>query len=80
MPHVGRCHGRSRSVVRITEVRPPEVCSAQELFNELARRALPESDIEETLINEDFCFLARKASSGRSEVYQDIHELRTGRA
>jgi hypothetical protein len=32
------------------------------------------------LINEDFCFPARKASSGRSEVYQDIHELRTGRA
>jgi hypothetical protein len=34
----------------------------------------------EVLINEDFCFPARKAGSGRSEVYQDIHELRTGRA
>ncbi len=35
---------------------------------------------EEALINEDFCLLARKASSARSEVYQDMHELRTGRA
>ena len=34
---------------------------------------------KEALINEDFCSLARKVSSGRSEVYQDIHELRTGR-
>ena len=32
----------------------------------------------EALINEDFCYLARKANSGRSEVYQDIHELRAG--
>ena len=37
-------------------------------------------DLKEALIKEDFCSLARKASSGRSEVYQDIHELRTGRA
>jgi hypothetical protein len=34
----------------------------------------------EVPINEDFCFPARKAGSGRSEVYQDMHELRTGRA
>ena len=34
--------------------------------------------IKEALINEDFCPLSRKASSGRSEVYIDIHELRTG--
>ena len=27
-------------VARVTEVRPPEECSAQELFNELVRRAL----------------------------------------
>lgn len=31
-------------VVRITEVRPPEECSAQELFNELIRRALEKPD------------------------------------
>ena len=36
--------------------------------------------LKEALIKEDFCSLTRKASSGRSEVYQDIHELRTGRA
>ncbi len=32
-------------VVRIMEVRPPQECSAQELFNELVRRALQEPDI-----------------------------------
>ena len=31
-------------VVRITEVRPPEECSAQDLFNELTRRALETPD------------------------------------
>lgn len=33
-------------VVRVTEVRPPQECSAQELFNELVRRAMSEPDIE----------------------------------
>lgn len=32
-------------VTRITEVRPPQECSAQELFNELVRSALKEPDI-----------------------------------
>ena len=32
-------------VVRVTEVKPPQECSAQELFNELVRRALQETDI-----------------------------------
>ena len=31
-------------VVHITEIRPPKECSAQELFNELVRRALEKSD------------------------------------
>ena len=34
-------------VVRVTEVRPPQDCSAQDLFNELVRRALQEPEIEE---------------------------------
>ena len=34
-------------VVRVTEVRPPNECSAQELFNELVRRALEKSDDEQ---------------------------------
>ena len=34
-------------VVRVTEVRPPESCSAQELFNELVRRALENSGKEQ---------------------------------
>ena len=33
-------------VVRVTEVRPPKECSAQELFNELVRRALEKPDDE----------------------------------
>ena len=33
-------------VVRVTEVRPPQECSAQELFNELVRRAMQVPDIE----------------------------------
>ncbi len=33
-------------IVRVTEVRPPHECSAQELFNELVRRALQEPDIK----------------------------------
>ena len=33
-------------VVRVTEVRPPQECSAQDLFNELVRRAMPPLDIE----------------------------------
>ncbi|MDL2279172.1 helix-turn-helix domain containing protein [Desulfovibrio sp. OttesenSCG-928-G11] len=33
-------------VVRVTEVRPPQECSAQELFNELVRRAMSEPNIE----------------------------------
>lgn len=33
-------------VVRTTEIRPPKECSAQELFNELLRRALEQPDIE----------------------------------
>ena len=32
-------------VVRVTEIKPPQECSAQELFNELVRRALQETDI-----------------------------------
>ncbi len=32
-------------VVRVTEVRPPQECSAQELFNELVRRALQEPNL-----------------------------------
>ena len=35
-------------VVRVTEVRPPQECSAQELFNELVRRAMNQPDIEAT--------------------------------
>lgn len=31
-------------VVRVTEIRPPESCSAQELFTELVRRALEKPD------------------------------------
>ena len=31
-------------VVRVTEIRPPESCSAQELVNELVRRALEKPD------------------------------------
>ena len=34
-------------VVRVTEVRPPKECSAQELFNELVRRALEKPDDEQ---------------------------------
>lgn len=33
-------------IVRITEIRPPQECSAQELFNGLVRRALQEPDIK----------------------------------
>ena len=33
-------------VVRVTEIRPPQECSAQELFNELVRRAMQELDIQ----------------------------------
>lgn len=33
-------------VVRVTEIRPPQECSAQELFSELVRRAMKEPDIE----------------------------------
>ncbi len=33
-------------VIRISEVRPPKKCSAQELFNELLRRALQHPDFE----------------------------------
>ncbi|WP_302737946.1 helix-turn-helix domain-containing protein [uncultured Desulfovibrio sp.] len=33
-------------IVRVMEVRPPQECSAQELFNELVRRALQEPDIK----------------------------------
>jgi hypothetical protein len=36
--------------------------------------------VKEALMNGDFCSPARKAGSGRSEVHQDIHELRTGQA
>lgn len=32
-------------VVRVMEIRPPQECSAQELFNELVRRAINEPDI-----------------------------------
>ena len=32
--------GAASSVVYVTEIRPPEKCSAQELVNELVRRAL----------------------------------------
>ena len=32
-------------VVRVTEVRPPQECSAQDLFNELVRRALQEPNL-----------------------------------
>ena len=33
---------------------------------------------EEVLSNEDVCSLPRKANAGRNEVYQNIHEFRTG--
>ncbi len=33
-----------RHVARIVEIRPPQECSAQELVNELVRRALQETD------------------------------------
>lgn len=33
-------------VVRVTKIRPPQECSAQELFSELVRRAINEPDIE----------------------------------
>ena len=33
-------------VVRVMEVRPPQECSAQDLFNELVRRAMQPLDIE----------------------------------
>ncbi len=32
-------------VVRVTEIRPPKECSAQELFNELVRRAMQEPNL-----------------------------------
>ncbi len=34
-------------VVRVMEIRPPQECSAQELFNELVRRALQEPNLAE---------------------------------
>lgn len=33
-------------IVRVTEVRPPQECSSQDLINELVRRALQEADIK----------------------------------
>ena len=33
---------------------------------------------EEVLSNEDVCSLPGKANAGRNEVYQNIHEFRTG--
>lgn len=33
-------------VVKVVEIRPPKECSAQDLFNELVRRALEPFDIE----------------------------------
>ena len=36
-------------VVKVVEVRPPDACSAQGLFNELVRRALKEPDLEAIL-------------------------------
>lgn len=33
-------------VVRVMEIRPPQECSAQELFNELVRRTMSDPDIE----------------------------------
>ncbi len=33
-------------VVRVTEVRPPQECSVQELFSEMVRRVLREPDLE----------------------------------
>ncbi len=33
-------------IVRVLEIRPPQECSAQELFNELVRRAMLEPDIK----------------------------------
>ena len=35
-------------VVYVTETKPPEQCSSQELINELARRALQKPTTEET--------------------------------
>ena len=37
---------RKPHVVKIVEVRPPEQCSAQDLFNELVRRAFQEPSLE----------------------------------
>ncbi len=36
-------------VVRVTEIRPPQECSAQELFNELVRRAVLVPDVARVL-------------------------------
>jgi hypothetical protein len=50
----------------------------QVLFQKDNAKGCKDEEIwEETLITEDFCSWPRKASFGRSEVYQDIHELRT---
>ena len=40
------CEQSGLHVVRITEVRPPQECTAQDLVNELVRRALQQPDIE----------------------------------
>ena len=40
------CEQSGPHVVRVTEVRPPQECTAQDLVNELVRRALQQPDIE----------------------------------
>ena len=54
------------SVVQITEVRPPEACSAQELVNELVRRALLESDIGNLRKEASACWLPLGKADGES--------------
>ena len=54
------------SVVQTTEVRPPEACSAQELFNELVRRALLESDIANLRKEAAACWFPLDKADGES--------------
>ena len=53
-------------VVRVTEVRPPQECSAQELFNELVRRAMSEPDIKAIRKDVAACWFSVKKAGDES--------------
>ena len=54
------------SVITIPEIRPPEQCSAQDLVNELVRRALRDQDIES--VKKELAAVWRPAKKGRPNV------------